>query len=118
MKRATAKIQCAVRVYIAKQKTYRLKTFASVVKLQRVSRGYSARRRFRIMKTGFCRLQSVSRAAAERTKIKELKRLYRAAVIIQCFVRSRWAIRALKQLRIDARDVEKVSPLYLWRICL
>lgn len=106
-KSAAAIVQGAVKIYLAKLEAYRLKTFASIMLLQRVARGSLARRSVGTMKTGFYRLQSVFRTGVERRRALALRKLYRAAVVIQCFARSRWAVREFKQLRLDARNVEK-----------
>jgi myosin V len=108
MKRAAMIIQASTKIFLAKQKAYRLKTFASIMLLQRVARGYLARRSYGKMVNGFRRLQSVCRAGAERRRTLALRKLVRAATVIQCFVRRRWAVRELKQLKIDAKSVEKV----------
>jgi myosin-5 len=108
MKKAAKIIQISTKMFLARQRAYRLKTFYSIMLLQRVARGYLARRTTGKMLTGFRRLQSVCRAGVERRRTRALRKYSRAATVIQCFVRRRWAIRELRQLKIDAKSVEKV----------
>ena len=109
-------VQLATRVFLANRRVYRMKTFASIMLLQRVARGYLVRHTFRKMINGFRRLQSVCRASAERRRTRAMKKYNNAATVIQCFVRCRWANRELRQLRMDARDVEKVTALCIKRL--
>jgi myosin-5 len=111
IKDAAGVIQSSTRIYLAKKEAYRLKTFASIMMLQRVGRGFLARRSFRKMINGFRRLQIVCRAGVEKRRTRALQKFTRAAIIIQCFLRRRWAFRELRQLRIDARNVDKVCVL-------
>ena len=108
MKSAARVIQISTLTFLAKQRAYRLKTFFSIMLLQRVARGYLARRNSGKMLNGFRRLQSVCRARTERRETEALRIYVRASTVIQCFARCRWAVRELRRLRIDAKSVDKV----------
>jgi myosin-5 len=108
MKGAARVVQVATRMFLGKRRAYLLKTGMSILLLQRVARGFLTRLITQKMFRGFRRLQSVCRAGAERRRTRALWRHYRAALVIQCFARRRWAVRRMKQLKVDAKSVEKV----------
>lgn len=108
MRSAARVIQISTKQFLAKQRAYRLKTFFSIMLLQRVARGYLARRICGKMLNGVRRLQSVYRARTERRRTQAIMKYEKSATVIQCFARCRWAFRELRQLRIDAKNVDKV----------
>mmetsp|Transcript_23212 Transcript_23212/g.39302 ORF Transcript_23212/g.39302 Transcript_23212/m.39302 type:complete len:851 (-) Transcript_23212:228-2780(-) len=74
--------------------------FISILLLQRIARGFLARRSYHSMSIGFRRLQLVSRARAEKRRTLAMREYVKAATAIQHFMRRRWNYRAVRALRI------------------